>query len=106
MVRIREFATRIGVVLPICSVLALGVVLLDIAGDPFSQRSSIDLFRSIWITFAAGVPWFYLVDDKAQRSWRGWIPAPLAAISSAVAFCVVSDLQHGRLWSSTLSAVP
>ena len=85
MVRIREFATRIGVVLLICSVLALGVVLLDIAGDPFSQRSSIDLFLLILITFAAGVPWFYLVDDKAQRSWRGWIPAPLASIDPTVA---------------------
>jgi hypothetical protein len=105
-VDLKRLAIRAGGMVLASALFALAAAFLRALKDPLWERHILGNFVLYAGSVLAGLPWFYLVDDSQERSWRGWIPAPLALLTGGSAFCLIFDLQRGRHWSDTITQLP
>ena len=102
----KRLVIRIAAILIASGVFALAAALLRALKDPFWERHFLDNIALYGGSVLAAIPWFYLVDESPDKSWRGWVPAPLALMTGGAIFCVIFDLQRGRAWNSTILQMP
>ncbi|MGH9427695.1 MAG: hypothetical protein ACRD2L_15500, partial [Terriglobia bacterium] len=105
-VRTKRLAIRTVAALGATGFFALLATFLRASKDPFWERHFLDNVVLYWGSALAALPWFYLLDELHRRSWRDWIPAPLALLTGGLVYCLIFDLQRGRPWNSSISQLP